>query len=159
LLRSPTDPDPNADQGIHHFAYALYPHEGTWKQALTERQGWDFNYQLKALQVEKHAGTLTAEHSFFRVEPNNIILTTVKKAEDSNALILRFYEWAGKDTQVKISLPHGATLAVATNLMETPEGESIPIANNSITVEAKPYSINTVKVTFGGEGPGYWAQP
>jgi alpha-mannosidase len=159
LLRSPTDPDPNADQGIHHFAYALYPHEGTWKQALTERQGWDFNYQLKALQVEKHAGTLTAEHSFFRVEPNNIILTTVKKAEDSNALILRFYEWAGKDTQVKISLPHGATSAVATNLMETPEGESIPIANNSITVEAKPYSINTVKVTFGGEGPGYWAQP
>ena len=159
LLRSPTDPDPNADQGMHHFAYALYPHQGTWQQALTERQGWDFNYKLKAIQVEKHTGTLPAEHSFFRVEPNNIILTTVKKAEDSNALILRFYEWAGKAAQVKISLPSGATSAVETNLMETPDGESIPITGNSITVAAKPYSINTIKVNFGSEGPGYWAQP
>jgi alpha-mannosidase len=53
--------------------------------------------------------TLPAKHFFFCVKPCNIILTTFKKAEDSNGLILRFYEWAGKDTQVKIYLPHGAT--------------------------------------------------
>jgi alpha-mannosidase len=26
LLRSPVDPDPNADRGHHHFSYSLYPH-------------------------------------------------------------------------------------------------------------------------------------
>jgi alpha-mannosidase len=142
---------------MHHFVYALYPHAGTWKQALTERQGWDFNYKLKALQVEKHSGSLVAEDSFFRVEPSNIILTTVKKAEDSNALIVRYYEWAGKDTRVKIDLPPGAVSAVVTNLMEVPEGTPIPVHNNSITIEAKPYSIDTVEVTFKGTGPQYWA--
>ena len=51
LLRSPTWPDPEADQGHQHFSYALYPHSGTWKQALTVRQGYDFNYHLSAMQV------------------------------------------------------------------------------------------------------------
>ncbi|MGH9584596.1 MAG: glycoside hydrolase family 38 C-terminal domain-containing protein [Bryobacteraceae bacterium] len=158
LLRSATSPDPTADLGPRHFVYSLYPHPGTWKQALTERHGWDFNYKLKAIQVEKHTGALPAEHSFFSVEPDNIILSTVKKAEDSNALILRFYEWAGKDTQVKIHLPPGATSAIPTNLMEIPEGSPIPIENDSVTVEAKPYSIDTIKVAFSGRGPQYWAQ-
>ena len=35
LLRSPTEPDPEADRGHHHFSYALYPHAGGWQQALT----------------------------------------------------------------------------------------------------------------------------
>ena len=158
LLRSPTYPDPNADQGPQHFVYALYPHAGTWKRALTERQGWDFNYRLRAIQVKRHAGALPAEDSFFRIDPDNVILTVVKKAEDENSLILRLYEWAGKDTQVTIHLPHGATSAVATNLMETPEGPPIPVRNNAVSFEAKPYSIDTVKVTFGVRGPQYWAQ-
>ena len=159
LLRSPADPDPDADQGPHHFVYALYPHAGTWKEALTERQGWGFNYKLKVIQTEKHAGALPAEHSFISVEPSNIILTTVKKAEDDNALILRFYEWAGRDTQAQINLPHSAVSATATNLIEVPEAAPIQVRNNSITVEAKPYSINSIKVTFREVGPEYWMQP
>jgi len=47
-----------------------------------------------------------------------VILTAVKKAEDSNALILRFYEWAGKDGIVEVHLPKGATAATLANLME-----------------------------------------
>jgi alpha-mannosidase len=157
LLRSPTDPDPIADQGMHHFVYALYPHAGTWKQALAERQGWDFNYKFDAHQVESHAGTLPAEYSFFGIDADNVVLTAIKKAEDSNALILRYYEWAGKDARVKIDLPPGAVSAVATNLMEVPEGAQIPIHDNSITIAAKPYSIDTIEVTFKRTGPQYGA--
>ena len=64
LLRSPESPDPNADQGEQDFVYALYPHASDWKQALTERQGWSFNYKLEALQVERHGGDLPATYSF-----------------------------------------------------------------------------------------------
>ena len=69
LLRSPTWPDPVADQGHHHFSYALYPHGGTWQQALTEREGYQYNYKLRALQVESHTGSQPAERSFLSVEP------------------------------------------------------------------------------------------
>ena len=57
LLRSPTWPDPEADRGHHHFTYALYPHGGDWKQALTVRHGYEYNYKLAAMQVEAHTGS------------------------------------------------------------------------------------------------------
>ena len=60
LLRAPTWPDPEADQGRQHFSYALYPHAGDWKQALSVRHGYDFDYRLKAMQVAAHAGELPA---------------------------------------------------------------------------------------------------
>ena len=51
LLRSPTWPDPDADRGPQHFRYALYPHAGPWKQALTVRRGYEFNDPMSATQV------------------------------------------------------------------------------------------------------------
>jgi alpha-mannosidase len=149
LLRSPTDPDPVADQGMHHFVYALFPHAGTWKQALTERQGWDFNYKLDAFQVESHAGTLPAEHSFFGIDADNVVLTAIKKAEDSKALILRFYEWAGKNANVGIRLPKGVTSATLTNLMESPEGAPLQVVDGDrITVPTGSCEIVTVRASY-----------
>src|ERR1700674_1308202 len=82
LLRSPTWPDPEADRGHHQFTYSLYPHSGDWKQALTVRRGYEFNYPLRAQQVDAHEGALPAKHSFVGVTGDNVVLTAVKKAED-----------------------------------------------------------------------------
>jgi alpha-mannosidase len=127
LLRSPKWPDPEADMGHHHFHYALYPHAGTWKDALTVRHGWEYNYPLTAVVTTAHAGSLPAEHSFASVAPENVVLTAVKKAEDANGLIFRVYEWAGKASTVEFHVPPGATSATVTNLMETPEGSPLTI--------------------------------
>lgn len=149
LLRSPTDPDPNADRGHHHFSYCLYPHAGDWKQALTVRRGYEYNYNLRAMQVSAHPGVLPARHAFVTLESKNVILTAVKKAEDNNALILRFYEWAGKDGNVRIHVPKGATEANLANLLEQPEGSPLSIENGDIiTVPAHPYEIVTVGVGY-----------
>ena len=102
LLRSPKWPDPEADMGHHHFHYALYPHAGTWKDALTVRHGYEYNYPLTAVVTTAHPGPLPAEHSFASVAPENVVLTAVKKAEDANGLIFRVYEWAGKDSTVEV---------------------------------------------------------
>ena len=48
------------------------------------------------------------------------MLTAVKKAEDDDGVILRFYEWAGRETDVKIQLPPGAQNAQDADLMERP---------------------------------------
>ena len=64
LLRSPKWPDAEADMGHHHFHYALYPHAGTWKEALTVRHGYEYNYPLTAVVTTAHAGSLPAQHSF-----------------------------------------------------------------------------------------------
>jgi alpha-mannosidase len=153
LLRSPTDPDPNADRGHQHFSYALYPHAGDWRAAYTVRHGYEYNYPLHALQVDSHTGAMPLEHSFFSVSgDDSVILTAVKKAEDTNALILRFYEWAGKDGQVSLTFPQGATSATLTNLMEKPEGSPLDLVNSdSVTVPVGHYSINTLEVAYPHE--------
>jgi alpha-mannosidase len=149
LLRSPTDPDPNADRGHHHFSYSLYPHAGDWKQALTVRHGYEYNYKLHAMAVEAHPGPLPARHAFISLESQNVVLTAVKKAEDSNALILRFYEWAGKDGDVRIHVPKGATEARLANLLEQPEGATLPLeGGDTVTVPTHPYEIVTVEVKY-----------
>jgi alpha-mannosidase len=148
LLRAPTWPDSDADRGHHHFSYALYPHGGDWKQALTVRHGFDFNYKLSALQVEPHSGEMAARHSFVSVEPDNVVLTAMKKAEDSNSLIFHLYEWAGKSGNIEISLPPGATGATETNLMEQPEGNPLSVAGDKVSVPVHPYEIVAVRVGY-----------
>ncbi len=153
LLRSPTWPDPDADQGHHHFHYALYPHAGTWKDALTVRHGWEYDYPLQAVVTTAHAGSLPAEHSFASVSPENVVLTAVKKAEDANGLIFRVYEWAGKETTAEFHVPPGATGATVTNLMEQPEGDPLKVEGDMVKVPVHPYEILTVRVDYPNSGP------
>jgi alpha-mannosidase len=148
LLRSPTWPDPQADRGRHHFSYALYPHGGDWKQALTVRHGYEYNYKLQAMQVEAHTGALPPEHSYLSVDSQNVVLTALKKAEDASALIFRVYEWAGEPGDVQIHLPKGATGAALTNLMETPEGSALKIVGDTVAAPIHPYEILTFRVNY-----------
>ena len=148
LLRSPTWPDENADRGRQQFRYALYPHAGAWKQALTVRRGYELNDPLKAEQVFPHTGSLPAEHSWASIENPNVTLTAIKKAEDSDALIFRMYEWAGTAAEVKLHIPPGATGATETNLMEKPEGAALNLSGDTISVAIKPYEILTIRATY-----------
>jgi len=148
LLRSPTWPDPEADRGHHQFSYSLYPHSGDWKQALTVRRGYEFNYRLRAFPVDSHEGALPAQQSFVGVTGDNVVLTAVKKAEDSDALLLRCYEWAGKTGTIRIQLPEGAIAASLTNLMEKPAGDPLSVANNEVSVPVHPFEIVSVRVDF-----------
>ena len=150
LLRSPTWPDPVADREEHHFSYMLYPHASTWQQARTVEHGYDANYTLMAKQVTAHEGAMPAEHSFLATNSDHVVVTAMKKAEDGNALIVRFYEWAGKGGDVTLTLPAGATGATVTNLMEKPEGEALAVTGGKVTVPVTPYQIQTVRVDYKG---------
>src|ERR1700676_3962474 len=147
LLRSPELPDPHADEGHHEFTYSLYPHAGGWKNSLTVRRGYELNYKLISRAIEKHQGSLPPEHSFLEAQPDNIIVTAIKKAEDDNALVVRFYEWAGKDGDVTLQLTPGAQSATETNLMEKPIG-GVTLHDDKVTLHTKPYEIKTIKVQF-----------
>jgi alpha-mannosidase len=148
LLRSPTWPDAEADRGRHKFTYSLYAHGGDWKQALTVRHGYEFNYPLAAAQTWSHDGKWAASHSFVSVDADNVVLTAMKKTEDGDGLLLRFYEWAGRDGNVTVSVPSGATAAIGSNLMEKAEGSALATADNKVTFTTHPFSIETVLVNY-----------
>jgi alpha-mannosidase len=150
LLRSPEWPDPHADEGPQDFTYSLYPHGGTWLEAQTIRRGYELDDKLISRQTEKHQGSLPAEHSFVQIGPENVVLTAFKKAEDDTGLILRFYEWAGKEGNVALQLPLTAQSAEETNLMEKSLG-GLPLHNGTVTVHTKPYEIKTIKMQFAAK--------
>jgi alpha-mannosidase len=149
LLRSPTDPDPHADQGPHDFTYAMYPHAGDWRQAHTELRGYELNDRLHTFAVPAHEGSLASDHSFVRIEPGNVILTAIKKAEDDNSLIVRFYEFEGRPSHVRLTFAEYATRAVETNLMEKEEQPlRLESGDKELEISIGAYEIKSVKVAF-----------
>ena len=148
LLRAPEWPDPNADQGHHEFTYSLYPHAGTWREALTVRQGYEVNYPLLAVTTTRHQGTLPPSQSFFSTQEDNVVITAIKKDADDSSLIVRFYEWAGKKGDMHLTLPQAASAAWQTNLMERAEGPLSLDATGKVVTVPTSYEIKTVKVQF-----------
>src|SRR3954454_10878139 len=89
LLRSPAEPDPQADISRHEFAYAVMPHVGGWREAGLVGEAARFETPLR------WAPGAAKPCSFFSVEDPNLVLDTVKRAEDSDALVVRLYEAHG----------------------------------------------------------------
>lgn len=146
LLRAPADPDPHADEGAHEFAYALYPHAGDWRYG-TVQQGFEMNNPCIAVEAAPVAGTLPKMWSFAVVSEENVILDAVKKAEDTNAFILRVYEAYGQRGDVMITLGKAPRKVFECDLMEEND-TAVSVTGNSFTFYVKPYEIRTFKIIY-----------
>ncbi len=147
LLRSPKWPDPTADRGKHSIEYSLFPHEGDWKSGGTVRHGYEYNSPLLCFPARRHAGTLSPSHSFLRLDPGNLVLTMMKKAEDSDAWILQWYESEGRNSDAVITLPRSPRKAVMSNLLEE-DKEDLVVRKNAVGVQTRKFSLTTIKVYF-----------
>jgi alpha-mannosidase len=147
LLRSPKWPDPTADMGTHSIEYSLFPHKGSWKEANTVRRGYEFNQPLIAVLTDIHDGELPTQNSFIQVSGDGIILTTVKKALNSDDWILQWYESEGKDEEAIINLPGIPKKVFETNFIEKEE-KAIPFEDNSIKIMTPKNSVKTIKIIF-----------
>lgn len=142
LLRSPIDPDPHADEGEHRFTYALLPHTGDWCTSSVQ-EGYALNAPLMATVANASSGTLPANTAFVTTDRPNVIVETIKQAEDSDATIIRLYEAHGARGPVKIHFTTPVSKVVECNLMEDPETD-IPVeSDNSIALQIKPFEVRS----------------
>ncbi|HTK80810.1 MAG TPA: glycoside hydrolase family 38 C-terminal domain-containing protein [Bacteroidota bacterium] len=147
LLRSPKWPDPTADRGKHSIEYALYPHAGRLEKAQVTRKGFEYNTPLISVVTDRHKGKLPAQQSFVELQPSNLILTTLKKAEDSDAWIVQWYESAGKRTDARLTLPKMPRRVLMSNALEE-DGPTVSYQKNVVTVRTKKSGVMTLKITF-----------
>ncbi len=110
LLRGSCWPDPQADLGYHRFAYALYPHAGTWQQAHTVRHGYEFNQPLQVAYPASNAGErspnaeLPPTGQLLDLQADNLVLMVLKRCEeDSTRWVLRCYEAHGQPATLEIA--------------------------------------------------------
>ncbi len=148
LLNSPLWPDPLANRGKNDILYWLYPHKGDWKKSLVKRKAYEFNNPLLLFFTTKHSGTLPIRHSFVKVEPKNVIVSTISFAkEDKNDIIFHCYEWEGKNTNVKLSLDRKISAVSVINLCEE-EKRRIKFKDNEIDFTIVAYQIMLLKIKY-----------
>ena len=145
LIKSGINPDPEADQGRHSFTYSLYPHQGGWFSGGTTVEAFALNYPLPAVLVNSKKGELAESCSFIDVNSNSVILDTVKKAEDSEQLILRFYEYGNQRDRVEVKLAGKIKTVSECNLMEE-EIAPLETTAQGFVFLIKPYQLKTFKV-------------
>ena len=138
LIKCGIEPNPNADVEVHHFTYALYPHQGTWKQADTVKEAYFLNQPAYAV-----AGAEGLNSSFASVDRDNVVLETVKQAESGSGTVLRLYECQNARTKVTLTVSGPYTKAYSTNLLEEVE-EELPMENGRVKFTVKPYEIKTI---------------
>ena len=105
---------------------------------------------------------MPAEHSFVDVSPANVVLTSMKKTEDGNGVILRVYEATGQKVTATLTLPTDGTgllpgAVKEVNLMEQDGGESpLAVKDGKVSVELGPWEIETLRVDAPKRGSEFW---
>jgi alpha-mannosidase len=149
LLRSPEYPDPVADRGRHHFTYSLYPHAGDHVAGMVARVGYELNVPLRPLSAGPGSGPLPARGSWLQVDAPNIVIETVKQAEDGRGLIVRLYDSAGASTKTILRCSFEVAEVAMTNLIEgDPEALSFA-GSGAVRLEFRPFEIHTVRLLAG----------
>lgn len=150
LLRSPTTPDPTADLGFHEFTYALFPHSGDYRQGGVTREAYQLNVPLRHSSVASdQAADGPSSHSFLRVDPDKAILETVKRAEDSDNIVVRLYEPHGASSHTRVHVGVELERVWQADLLENVIAEA-PLQSNSFEIRLKPFEIQTFLLSVRG---------
>ena len=92
-------------------------------------------------------GDLPPEYSFIKLSPDNLVLSALKKAEDSDEVILRFFETKGDAAEAEIELFRAIKRLTLVDLLEREEHE-LPFDRNKFRLKVEPFEIVTLKLTF-----------
>jgi alpha-mannosidase len=155
LLRGTNVPDPEADWGEHRFRYSLLPHAGKWGMdtvreayaindpiivSLSGNHGPQDNPGLKDFQQKSKQ--LPA---FMTTDKNNIVIETIKRAEDGNGVIVRLYEFQRQRGPFSLKTFFPIAKAWRTNILEENQEEITP-KGVQINYSIKPYQILTFRL-------------
>jgi alpha-mannosidase len=130
------------------FHYSLTTHEGDWRNGDCARFGWGVANPFIVDSVHgKRNGPLAHDTmSFCSVDKPNILLTTFKRAENGDGIILRLIETDGKETTASITLPSMLVAdAIVTSLVEEDKGQA-SFSEHAIQVNLKAFGITTVRI-------------
>lgn len=149
LLRAPKVPDDTADMGRHRFRYALFPHAHGPQLGGVVRESAVFNQPLQIIDGLPRADST----GYFSVDNPAVVLDTIKKAEDSDAVVVRLYESHGAPQTARLRMPGKIVSARRVNLLEE-DGAAVPAEDDGIALNLRPFELVTLKFALGGRGNG-----
>ena len=152
LLRAPTAPDPECDQGLHRFTYSLLPHAGDPFAGGVLEEASALNTPLTVVPATPHPGPLPPAQSFLSVDDPGFVVVTVKRADDGTGdLVVRGYEAYGGRRRVRLRALFPVTSAHRTDLLERPR-HGLPLDDGAVVVDLRPFELVTMRLRGSGSG-------
>ena len=142
LLRAGTCPEMCADNRVHHFTYAFTAWEGSFAESDVVRQGYELNVKPVV------AGGAVPTFSALTIDKENVILDTMKPAEDgSGDIILRLYESKKAAVLATVTLSdllQGEKVYLC-DMLENCK-EEISVENGEISLNFRAFEVKTVRI-------------
>jgi alpha-mannosidase len=148
LVRTSYNPDPRPDQKVHEIKYSVYPHRNGWKEALTFRKGYEVNHPLKAFVIADRLVSKECapeETSFLQVKPDNVVVSCIKLAEDSEDCIVRIYDATGSGAEAELTFWFNVREAEEVDLTEK-KVRTLELHANKVRLKISPFEIRTIRV-------------
>jgi alpha-mannosidase len=162
------------DLGHHHFVYSIAGHFGDWRllgkdevaEALkghppglligrgapVPSNAAALNQPLMVFQTEAHRGPLGRMLATGGLSDSQgqVAIRALKKAEDSDAFVLRVQELEGRPTTkyIKFSLPLQSASEINAAEESAPRAGDLKVTPNGLEISLKPYQPRTLLVRF-----------
>ncbi|MBQ3084365.1 MAG: alpha-mannosidase [Clostridia bacterium] len=144
VLKCPAWPNPAADEGKHSLTYSLLPHQGSLYEAGVIREAYALNQPMDTVELPAQTGDLPAEFSLVSCDRENVVIEAVKKAEDSDAMIVRLYESFNSRCNVTVTVPEKFNKVTLCDLMEN-DLQPLTLQSGKFTLLVKNFEIITLK--------------
>lgn len=143
LIKCGTYPNPEADQGLHEFTYSIYPHKDDFKKGGTVNESYLLNRPFE-LAMSEGSGELPSCYSLIECDAENVVVETVKEAENGNGIVVRMYENWNKKTNATLKLGFDAKKISISDMLENPIEEIG--RGNTVNVKLKNFEILTLLI-------------
>ncbi|WP_425039906.1 alpha-mannosidase [Primorskyibacter sp. S187A] len=144
LIKSSTMPDPQADQGLHHFTYSLFPHIGDWREGRVREAAALLNDGADVLEVTGQSGALPED---IAVDQDFVVIETILPGAEENTVFLRLYEAHGRRGPVRLRVPEQVLQAHVCDLLNTPDA-TVPVEAGRVKLSFRPHEIKTLRLTL-----------
>ena len=143
LLRSTLAPDMTADRGMQEFTYAFYAWNGSFAKCDLVREAYEINSPVMT------APGATGERSLLAVDAPNVVVETVKPAEDGSAdIVVRLYEAKRTTTRCTLTTSLPISEVTQTDMLEN-EGSGLAYRDGSVILDFHPFEIKTLRLHIG----------
>ncbi|GJQ64547.1 MAG: alpha-mannosidase [Melioribacteraceae bacterium] len=134
--------------GSSNYRFAFYPHTGGWEEGKVYKEAFNFNNSLRAYQTGLSEGDLPSQMSMMKIEPEQLVFSAFKKAEDGDGFILRVYNPTNERVEGKIYFVNQLMEVSEVTLEEIEKRRLEVVDGNSFSVIAEVRKICTYKLKF-----------
>jgi alpha-mannosidase len=133
-------------KGSHSFKFSITSHNEGWKNGF--HFGVESNHPLRPIvRADKQKGELPAEKSFVSTSNPFAIITTIKKAEDDNDVVIRLLEAEGSNKNVELKLNQEVENISKTDMIEE-NPEKLNLKGKALQLQLGKSAVETYKIKF-----------